>query len=132
METHNEISKKKGIAALTQKEVMALADTLKVRTMVISKSEYERCTYQPHYASKLILILCVAEVIASEKPVVTGEASPSDWAYPGAQQFFLDGHTDYNGPDRLKPSAAITKIKKGNKAPKAPPLPSVDESDNDD
>ncbi|KAG2056657.1 hypothetical protein BDR06DRAFT_970017 [Suillus hirtellus] len=97
-ETHNEISKKKGIAALTQKEVTALVDALKAGTM----------------------------------PVVTGEAPPSDWAHSGAQQLFLDGHTDYNGPARLKPSGATTKIKKGNKVPKAPPLPSIDESDNDD
>ncbi|KAG1856838.1 hypothetical protein C8R48DRAFT_775782 [Suillus tomentosus] len=114
-ETHNEISKKKGIAALTQKEVTALVDALKAGTMVISKSEYER-----------------PAVIASEKPVVTGEAPPSDWAHSGARQLFLDGHTDYNGPARLKPSGATTKIKKGNKVPKAPPLPSIDESDNDD
>ncbi|KAG1904167.1 uncharacterized protein F5891DRAFT_977057 [Suillus fuscotomentosus] len=73
-----------------------------------------------------------AAVIASEKPVVTGEAPSSDWAHSGARQLFLDGHTDYNGPARLKPSGATTKIKKGNKVPKAPPLPSIDESDNDD
>ncbi|KAG1876192.1 hypothetical protein F4604DRAFT_1924468 [Suillus subluteus] len=102
-ETHNRISKKKGIAVLTQKEVMALAHALKMGTMVISRSEYER-----------------SAVIASEKPVVVGEAPPSDWAHPGARQLFLDGHTDYNGPARLKPSTATAKIKKGNEAPKAP------------
>lgn len=53
-ETHNEISKKKGIAALTQKEVTALADALKAGTMVICRSEHERCTCQLRYASELM------------------------------------------------------------------------------
>lgn len=73
-------------------------------------------------------------MIASEKPVVVGEAPPSDWPHSGARQLYLDGHMDYNGPARLKPSTATTKIKKGNKTLKAPlpPLPSIDESDDDD
>ncbi|KAG1847695.1 hypothetical protein DFJ58DRAFT_843138 [Suillus subalutaceus] len=70
--------------------------------------------------------------IASEKPIIEGEAPPSEWPHHGARRLFLDGHTDHNGLRRLKPSTATTKVKKGVKAPKHPIPPSEDEPSDDE
>ncbi|KAG1846378.1 hypothetical protein DFJ58DRAFT_843461 [Suillus subalutaceus] len=73
-----------------------------------------------------------AAAIASEKPIIEGEAPPSEWPHHGARRLFLDGHTDHNGLRRLKPSTATTKVKKGVKAPKHPIPPSEDEPSDDE
>ncbi|KAG1898090.1 uncharacterized protein F5891DRAFT_982259 [Suillus fuscotomentosus] len=70
-------------------------------------------------------------IIASQKPVIEGEAPPPNWPHPGAQRMFINGNTDHFGLSPIKFSAATTKVKRGPiKAPKAPsPLT---ESDSDD
>ncbi|KAG1864822.1 hypothetical protein F4604DRAFT_1905288 [Suillus subluteus] len=68
-------------------------------------------------------------VMASERPVITGIAPPSDWPHAGARRLFVNGDTDYHGPAPLKPSSAATKVKKAEKAPKA--SADNDDSDND-
>ncbi|KAG2739565.1 hypothetical protein P692DRAFT_20690649, partial [Suillus brevipes Sb2] len=95
-EAHNENSKNKGIGALTQKEIAALVDALKVGTMQVAKVD------KTHRAA----------VMASERPVITGIAPPAEWAHDGAQRLFVNGDTNYHGPARLKPSNAATKVKK--------------------
>ncbi|KAG1724199.1 uncharacterized protein EDB91DRAFT_1255335 [Suillus paluster] len=97
-ETHGVTSqsKSKGIASLTQKEVTILVEALKVKTMYVEK----------------VSIMKRAAVSASEIPVIIGEAPPSDYPHAGARRLFIDGHMDYNGPPRLKASAATMKVKK--------------------
>ncbi|KAG0697545.1 hypothetical protein DFH29DRAFT_878605, partial [Suillus ampliporus] len=116
-EAHNENSRNKGIGALTQKEIAVLVDALKEGTMHVVKVD------KTHRAA----------VIASERPVITGIAPPSDWPHAGARRLFAKGSTDHHGPARLKPSNAATKVKQADKAPRASPPPSADNdnSDND-
>ncbi|KAG1821274.1 hypothetical protein DFJ58DRAFT_739232 [Suillus subalutaceus] len=115
-ETHNENSKNKGIGALTQKEIAVLVEALKSGTMKVVKVDK---AYR-------------ASVMASERPVITGIAPPSDWPHAGARRLFVNGDTDYHGPARLKPSNATTKVKKADKVTKAPPPPNADANDDDD
>ncbi|KAG1881253.1 hypothetical protein F4604DRAFT_1678839 [Suillus subluteus] len=112
-EAHNENSRNKGIRALTQKEIMVLIDALKAGTMQVAKVDK---------ANR-------GAVMASERPVITGIAPPSDWPHAGACRLFVNGDTDYHGPAPLKPSSAATKVKKAEKAPKA--SADNDDSDND-
>ncbi|KAG2159671.1 uncharacterized protein EDB93DRAFT_1099174 [Suillus bovinus] len=114
-EAHSENLKNKGIGALTQKEVSALIEVLKAGTMHIARVD------KAHRSA----------VIASERPVIICEAPSSDWPHPDGRRLFADGHTDYNGPTRVKPSTATTKVKKVDKVPKAP-LPPSNEDDLDD
>lgn len=67
------------------------------------------------------LIHFKAGIITSEVPVIVGEAPPSDYPHPGARRMFADGHTDFNGPPRAKPTTAATKVKKARKGPHASP-----------
>ncbi|KAG2750875.1 hypothetical protein P692DRAFT_20651697, partial [Suillus brevipes Sb2] len=95
-EAHSKHALNKGIGALMYKEIAALVDSLKAGTMRIIKfPDDDR-----------------AAAIASEKPIIEGEAPPSEWPHHGARWLFLDGHTDHNGLRRLKPSTATTKVKK--------------------
>jgi len=55
-------------------------------------------------------------LIASEEPVIIGEAPPSTWEHPYARRMFADGRTDYHGPQRLKLSSAATKVKRAGKS----------------
>ncbi|KAG1859751.1 hypothetical protein F4604DRAFT_1930477 [Suillus subluteus] len=89
-------SKSKGVASLTQKEVLILMDSLKSKMMYVEKVD----------ASKR------AAVMSSQQPVIIGEAPPSDYSHTGARRLFIDGHIDYNGPSRIQVSAATTKVKK--------------------
>ncbi|KAG1830082.1 hypothetical protein DFJ58DRAFT_737080 [Suillus subalutaceus] len=115
-EAHSKHALNKGIGALMYKEIAALVDSLKAGTMRIIKfPDDDR-----------------AAAIASEKPIIEGEAPPSEWPHHGARRLFLDGHTDHNGLRRLKPSTATTKVKKGVKAPKHPIPPSEDEPSDDE
>ncbi|KAG1722377.1 uncharacterized protein EDB91DRAFT_1256105 [Suillus paluster] len=59
-------------------------------------------------------------LIASEIPVITGESPPSDYFHSGAKRMFANHHTDYNGPSRMKISAATTKVKKTEDTRKMP------------
>ncbi|KAG1897302.1 uncharacterized protein F5891DRAFT_1192000 [Suillus fuscotomentosus] len=115
-EAHNENSKNKGIGALTQREIVVLVEALKSGTMQVVKVD------KVHRAS----------VMASERPVITGIAPPSDWPHAGARRLFVNGDTDYHGPARLKSSNAATKVKKADKATKAPPPPDDDDDDSSD
>ncbi|KAG1840054.1 hypothetical protein F4604DRAFT_1690916 [Suillus subluteus] len=114
-EAHNENSKNKGIGALTQKEIAVLMEALKSGMMQVVKVD------KAHQAS----------VMASERPVITGIAPPSDCPHAGARQLFINGDTDYHGPARLKPSNAATKVKKANKVTKASPPPDDSDSNTD-
>ncbi|KAG1886297.1 hypothetical protein F4604DRAFT_1539616, partial [Suillus subluteus] len=112
-EAHHKNSKNKGIGALTQKEISALAEALRAGTMHVTRvDKAHRGKYQLYYVNNFILMLHVATVIASERPVITSEAPPSEWPHSGGRQLFADGRTDYNGAAPLKPSAAATKVKK--------------------
>ncbi|KAG1858748.1 hypothetical protein DFJ58DRAFT_840341 [Suillus subalutaceus] len=51
-------------------------------------------------------------VIASQKPVIEGEAPPPEWLHAGARRMFINGNTDYDGLPRIKFSAATTKVRK--------------------
>jgi hypothetical protein len=51
-------------------------------------------------------------------PVIISEAPPSTWEHPHARRMFANGHTDYCGPPRLKPSSAQTRVKKAVKPSK--------------
>ncbi|KAG1843040.1 hypothetical protein F4604DRAFT_1689634 [Suillus subluteus] len=114
-EAHNENSKNKGIGALTQKEIAVLVEALKSGTMQVVKVD------KAHRAS----------VMASERPVITGIAPPSDCPHAGARRLFINGDTDYHGPARLKPSNAATKVKKADKVTKASPPPDDSDSNAD-
>ncbi|KAG1861224.1 hypothetical protein F4604DRAFT_1684050 [Suillus subluteus] len=114
-EAHNENSKNKGIGALTQKEIAVLVEALKSGTMQVVKVD------KAHRAS----------VMASERPVITGIAPPSDCPHAGARRLFINGDTDYHGPARLKPSNAATKVKKADKVTKASPPPDDSDSNTD-
>ncbi|KAG2126327.1 uncharacterized protein EDB93DRAFT_1109721 [Suillus bovinus] len=59
-------------------------------------------------------------LIASEIPMITGEAPPSDYPHARAQQMFANCHTDYNGPSHVKISTATTKVKKTQNTRKLP------------
>lgn len=108
-------SKSKGVAGLTQKEVSILMDSLKSKTMYVEKVDAsKRGEYDPsicsHFCVDVLVLLAV--VISSQQPVIIGEAPPSDYSHTGARRLFIDGHIDYNGPSRIKASAATTKVKK--------------------
>ena len=49
----------------------------------------------------------------SQQPVIIGAPPPPDSGHARAQQIYADGTIDYNGPHRLPPSKAATRIKKG-------------------
>ncbi|OAX32111.1 hypothetical protein K503DRAFT_787412 [Rhizopogon vinicolor AM-OR11-026] len=89
-------AKNKGIAGLPREGITALVDALKAGTMRVVKS-----------SSKLR-----ASLIASELPVIIGEAPPSTWDHSCAHCMFANGQTDYGGPPRLKPSSALTRVRK--------------------
>ncbi|KAG0706005.1 hypothetical protein DFH29DRAFT_1077381 [Suillus ampliporus] len=110
-EYHSNTSKSKAIGGLMQKEISALVDALKAGTMVVVKVHAK---FQ-------------AAIIASEAPVIIGEAPPSDYPHPGARRMFADGHTDFNGPPRAKPTTAATKVKKPPKGHNARPSSQQDE-----
>ncbi|KAG1789413.1 uncharacterized protein HD556DRAFT_1447028 [Suillus plorans] len=111
-EYHNMNSKSKGIRGLTQKEVGIIVEALKAGMMFVEKIPK---------ASR-------AALIASEIPVITGEAPPSDHPHAGAQQMFANRHTDYNGPSRVKTSAATTKVKRARNTRKTPSTSQQQES----
>ncbi|KAG1901132.1 uncharacterized protein F5891DRAFT_1187824 [Suillus fuscotomentosus] len=110
-EYHSNTSKSKAIGGLMQKEISALVDALKAGTMVVVKVSAK---FQ-------------VAIIASEVPVIIGEAPPSDYLHPGARRMFTDGHTDFNGPSRAKPTTAATKVKKAQKGHNARPISQQDE-----
>ncbi|KAG1873296.1 hypothetical protein C8R48DRAFT_669895 [Suillus tomentosus] len=114
-EAHSKPGVNKGIGALMQKEVGALAESLKAGTMwLVQFPSKDR-----------------AAIIASQKPVIEGEAPPPNWPHPGARRMFINGNTDHFGLSPIKFSAATTKVKRGPiKAPKVPPP--LTESDSDD
>ncbi|OJA17486.1 hypothetical protein AZE42_11234 [Rhizopogon vesiculosus] len=89
-------AKNKGIARLPREGITALVDALKAGTMQVVKS-----------SSKLR-----ASLIASELPVIIGEAPPSTWDHSCARHMFANGQTDYGGPPCLKPSSALTRVRK--------------------
>ncbi|KAG1876193.1 hypothetical protein F4604DRAFT_1581105, partial [Suillus subluteus] len=116
-EAHSKPGVNKGIGALTQKEISALVESLRAGTMrIIRFPSKDRGTYKLDYSENVILTLFIAAVIASQKPVIEGEAPPPEWPHPGARRMFLNGHTDHNGLPRIKSSTATTKVKKGIKA----------------
>ncbi|KAG1857648.1 hypothetical protein C8R48DRAFT_674628 [Suillus tomentosus] len=104
-------SKSKAIGGLMQKEISALVDALKAGMMVVVKVSAK---FQ-------------AAIIASEVPVIFGEAPPSDYLHPGACHMFADGHTDFNGPSWAKPTTAATKVKKVQKGHNTRPISQQDE-----
>ncbi|KAG2124874.1 hypothetical protein DEU56DRAFT_916815 [Suillus clintonianus] len=73
-EYHSNTSKSKAIGGLMHKEISALVDALKAGIMVVV-----------NVPAKL-----QAALIASEVPVIVGEAPPSDYLHPGARRMFAD------------------------------------------
>ncbi|KAG2342175.1 hypothetical protein BDR05DRAFT_949145 [Suillus weaverae] len=114
-EFHSNTSKSKAIGGLMQREISALVDALKAGTMVVIKVQAK---FQ-------------ATIIASEAPVIVGEAPPSDYLHPGAHCMFTDGHTDFNGPPWAKPTTAATKVKKARKGHNARPPSQQDDPHNE-
>ena len=49
----------------------------------------------------------------SEQPVVIGAPPPADSGHAKAQQMYVNGAIDHDGPPRLPPSKAATRIKRG-------------------
>lgn len=131
-EAHSKPGVNKGIGALTQKEVSALAKSLKAGTMrIVQFPSKDRGTYKLDYSENVILTLFTAAIIASQKPVIEGEAPLPNWPHPGARQMFINGHTDHFGLSPIKFSAATMKVKRGIK-PKVPsPLTESELDDNE-
>lgn len=97
------------------KEISALVDALKAGMMVVVKVPTKFQGMSDSGTSNNRLIIFQAALIASEVPVIVGEAPPSDYPHPGARRMFADGHTDFNGPPRAKPTTAATRVKKAHK-----------------
>jgi hypothetical protein len=107
-------AKNKGIGGLTREGITALNDALKAGTMRVVKSPSKSrgtCILYIHWFNFADIVV-LASLIASELPVIIGEAPPSTWDHPCARRMFANGKTDYGGPPRLKPSSALTRVKK--------------------
>jgi len=106
----------KGIADLSLSDRRRLHAALTDEEISVTKvqSKQDRSMYLKYVHNIVLICGVLSEALCdSELPVIIGAPPPADSGHAKAQQMYVNGTIDHEGPPRLPPSKAVTRIKRG-------------------
>ena len=106
----------KGIADLSLSDRRHLHAALTDKEISVTKvqSKQDRSMYLKYVHNIVLICGVLSEALCdSELPVIIGAPPPADSGHAKAQQMYVNGTIDHEGPPCLPPSKAVTRIKRG-------------------